>query len=85
MFSISIVNEELKDAFTVYRLCSLYFYFSGLSLRKATAAMKDYSIFLCFIKRNHYVSLWNWWWIQKYEPKKRCYQKENESFRVYPI
>jgi putative transposase len=40
----------------------LYFYFSGLSLRRASKILSSY-----FIKRNH-VSIWNW--IQKYHPKK---------------
>ncbi len=45
----------------------LYFYFSGLSLRKAADRLSD-----CFIKRNH-VSIWNWnWnWIQKIFSKKK--------------
>jgi putative transposase len=41
---------------------ALYFYFSGLSLRKSADRLSS-----CFIKRNH-VSVWNW--IQKYKPKK---------------
>ena len=41
---------------------ALYFYFSGLSLRKSADRLSS-----CFIKRNH-VSIWNW--IQKYRPKK---------------
>ncbi len=41
---------------------ALYFYFSGLSLRKTAERLSS-----CFIKRNH-VSVWNW--IQKYKPKK---------------
>jgi putative transposase len=40
----------------------LYFYFCGLSLRKASRILSLY-----FIKRNH-VSIWNW--IQKYKPQK---------------
>ncbi len=39
---------------------ALYFYFSGLSLRKVSERLSS-----CFIKRNH-VSIWNW--IQKYNP-----------------
>jgi putative transposase len=39
----------------------LYFYSSGLSLRRTSERLS------CFIKRNH-VSIWNW--IQKYNPKK---------------
>lgn len=49
----------------------LYFYFSGLSLRKAADRLSD-----CFIKRNH-VSIWNW--IQKYKPKKTSSKKKNIS------
>ena len=41
---------------------ALYFYFSGLSLRKSADRLSS-----CFIKRNH-VSIWNW--IQKYKPQK---------------
>jgi hypothetical protein len=52
MSSIPIVKEKLKNAFSVYRLSSLYFYFSFIYLIIAAAAMKDYSVFLCFIKRN---------------------------------
>jgi putative transposase len=39
----------------------LYFYFSGLSLRRTSAER-----LACFIKRNH-VSIWSGW-IQKYNP-----------------
>jgi hypothetical protein len=43
---------------------ALYFYFSGLSLRRrASKILPSY-----FIKRNH-VSVWNWG-IQKYHPNK---------------
>ena len=45
-----------------YIYYGLYFYFSGLSLRRASKILSSY-----FIKRNH-VSIWNW--IQKYHPKK---------------
>jgi putative transposase len=38
----------------------LYFYFSGLSLRKVSERLSS-----CFIKRNH-ISIWNW--IQNYNP-----------------
>ena len=41
----------------------LYFYFSGISLRKTSERLSS----CFFIKRNH-VSVWNW--IQKYKPKK---------------
>jgi putative transposase len=46
---------------SVYIGYALYFYFSGLSLRRTSERLS------CFIKRNH-VSIWNW--IQKYNPKK---------------
>jgi putative transposase len=50
----------------------LYFYFSGLSLRKAAAdRLSD-----CFIKRNH-VSVWNW--IRKYKPQKISSNKKKIS------
>ncbi len=49
----------------------LYFYFSGLSLRKAANRLSD-----CFIKRNH-VSIWNW--IQKYKPRKISANKKKIS------
>ena len=45
-----------------YIYYTLYFYFSGLSLRRASKILSSY-----FIQRNH-VSIWNW--IQKYHPKK---------------
>ncbi len=53
----------------------LYFYFSGLSLRKAADRPSD-----CFIKRNH-VSIWNWnWnWIQKCNPQKISSKKKKIS------
>ena len=65
----------------------LYFYFSGLSLRKAAGRLSD-----CFIKRNH-VSIWNW--IQKYNPQKitskkkkiseySCIQKDETVIKVGP-
>ena len=41
---------------------ALYFYFSGLSLRKSADRLSS-----CFIKRNT-VSIWNW--MEKYKPKK---------------
>jgi putative transposase len=49
----------------------LYFYFSGLSLRKAADRLSD-----CFIKRNH-ISIWNW--IQKYKPEKLSSKKKKVS------
>jgi len=45
----------------------LYFYFSGLSLRRTSERLS------CFIKRNH-VSIWNW--IQKYNPQKITSKKK---------
>jgi len=47
---------------SVYVGYDLYFYFSGLSLRRTAERLSS-----CFIKRNH-VSIWNW--IQKYKPMK---------------
>ena len=44
-----------------YICYALYFYFSGLSLRRTAERLSS-----CFIKRNH-VSIWNW--IQKFKPK----------------
>jgi putative transposase len=52
----------------------LYFYFSGLSLRKAADRL-----FYGFIKRNH-VSIGNW--IQKYNPQKISTMKETISAYV---
>ncbi len=53
----------------------LYFYFSGLSLRRSSDRLSS-----CFIKRNH-VSIWNW--IQKYKPKKLYSKKKKvEEFVV---
>jgi putative transposase len=51
----------------------LYFYFSGLSLRRAAGRLSD-----CFIKRNP-VSIWNW--IQKYKPSENNL-KEKENLRI---
>ena len=50
---------------------SLYFYFSGLSLRRTADRLSS-----CFIKRNH-VSVWNW--IQKYKPQKLSSEKKKVS------
>ena len=53
----------------------LYFYFSGLSLRRAFDRLSSY-----FIKRNH-VSVWNW--IQKYKPQRISSKKTKfEGFAV---
>jgi putative transposase len=59
----------------------LYFYFSGLSLRKAAGSRPSAD---CFIKRNH-VSIWNW--IRKYNPQKKslrvcCIQKDETVIKV---
>ena len=54
----------------------LYFYFSGLSLRKTSERISS-----CFIKRNH-VSIWNWIQ-QKYKPKKIFERKKKiEEFII---
>ena len=45
----------------------LYFYFSGLSLRRTSERLA------CSVKRNH-VSIWNW--IQKYNPQKIASKKK---------
>ncbi len=50
---------------------ALYFYFSGLSLRRTAERLSS-----CFIKRNH-VSIWNW--IQKYKPIKIFSKRKNVS------
>ncbi len=52
----------------------LYFYFSGLSLRKAVDRLSD-----CFIKRNH-VSIWKR--IQKYRPWKYFKNKEIKEYII---
>jgi putative transposase len=54
-----------------YIYYGLYFYFSGLSLRRASKILSSY-----FIKRNH-VSIWNW--IQKYNPKKLSSKRKKIS------
>jgi putative transposase len=46
----------------------MYFYFSGLFLRKVSERLSS-----CFIKRSH-VSIWNW--IQKYNPQKISTKKK---------
>jgi putative transposase len=56
-----------------YIVYELYFYFSGLSLRKADDSRLSAD---CFIKRNH-VSIWNW--IQKYNPQKISTKKKKIS------
>ena len=53
----------------------LYFYFSGLSLRRTSQTLSSH-----FIKRNH-VSIWNW--IQKYKPQRISSKKKKfEEFVV---
>ncbi len=54
-----------------YIFYGLYFYFSGLSLRRTSDRLSS-----CFIKRNH-VSIWNW--IQKYNPQKISSKKKIAS------
>jgi transposase-like protein len=54
-----------------YIYYALYFYFSGLSLRRASKILSSY-----FIKRNH-VSVWNW--IQKYHPNKIVTKRKRVS------
>jgi putative transposase len=49
----------------------LYFYFSGLSLRRSSERLSFH-----FIKRNH-VSIWNW--IQKYHPQRISSKKKKIS------
>ncbi|MDQ6722924.1 MAG: hypothetical protein M3Z01_01480 [Thermoproteota archaeon] len=58
-----------------YIYYALYFYFSGLSLRRTSAERLS----SCFIKRNH-VSIWIW--IQKVRPQNIA-SKKNESFRIF--
>ena len=57
--------------FSKYVYYGLNFYFSGLSLRRASKILSSY-----FIKRNH-VSIWNW--IQKYNPKKLSSKRKKIS------
>jgi len=53
----------------------VYFYFSGLSLRRTSQILSSH-----FIKRNH-VSIWNW--IQKYKPQRISSKKKKfEEFVV---
>jgi len=59
-----------------YIVYGLYFYFSGLSLRKTSERLSS-----CFIKRN-YISIWNWIQ-QKYKPKKIFERKKKiEEFII---
>ncbi|HEV8051463.1 MAG TPA: DDE-type integrase/transposase/recombinase [Parachlamydiaceae bacterium] len=60
---------------SVYIGYGLYFYFSGLSLRRTSQILSSH-----FIKRNH-VSIWNW--IQKYKPQRISSKKKKfEEFVV---
>jgi putative transposase len=69
-FSFVISRNRIPSEYIGY---GLYFYFSGLSLRKAADSRLSAA---CFIKRNH-VSIWNW--IQKYTPQKISTKKKKIS------
>src|SRR3954453_4240113 len=71
MLSTSIVIIRRNRTPSKYIYYGLYFYFSGLSLRRASKILSSY-----FIKRNH-VSIWNW--IQKYNPKKLSSKRKKIS------
>jgi putative transposase len=60
---VNIRNRTLSE----YIYHGLYFYFSGLSLRRTSERLSY------IIKRNH-VSIWNW--IQKYNPQKISSKKK---------
>ncbi len=62
----SFVNSRNRTP-SEYIGYGLYFYFSGLSLRRTSERLA------CFVKRNH-VSIWNW--IQKYNPQKIASKKK---------
>ncbi len=64
---ISIVINRNRTA-SMYIGYGLYFYFSGLSLRRTSQILSSH-----FIKRNH-VSIWNW--IQKYKPQRISSKKK---------
>ncbi len=71
---ISIVIGRNRTP-SVYIGYGLYFYFSGLSLRRTSQILSSH-----FIKRNH-VSIWNW--IQKYKPQRISSKKKKfEEFVV---
>ncbi|MEJ7642918.1 MAG: DDE-type integrase/transposase/recombinase [Candidatus Nitrosocosmicus sp.] len=71
---ISIVIGRNRTP-SVYIGYCLYFYFSGLSLRRTSQILSSH-----FIKRNH-VSIWNW--IQKYKPQRISSKKKKfEEFVV---
>jgi hypothetical protein len=79
MLSISVVISRNKERLlSVYRLCSLYFYFSGLSLRKAAAKM-DWCLIVFYQKKLcFHLELID----SKIQTKKRCYQKENNRLSL---
>jgi putative transposase len=62
------VNPRRNRTPSEYIGYALYFYFSGLSLRRTSERLA------CFIRRNH-VSIWNW--IQKYKPQRIWSKKKN--------
>jgi len=62
------VNSRRNRTPSEYIGYALYFYFSGLSLRRTSERLA------CFIRRNH-VSIWNW--IQKYKPQRISSKKKN--------
>ena len=64
---ISIVINRNRTP-SMYIGYGLYFYFSGLSLRRTSQILSSH-----FIKRNH-VSVWNW--IQKYKPQRISSKKK---------
>ncbi len=64
---ISIVINRNRTP-SMYIGYGLYFYFSGLSLRRTSQILSSH-----FIKRNH-VSIWNW--IQKYKPQRISSKKK---------
>ncbi len=71
---ISIVINRNRTP-SMYIGYGLYFYFSGLSLRRTSQTLSSH-----FIKRNH-VSIWNW--IQKYKPQRISSKKKKfEEFVV---
>jgi len=71
---ISIVSSRNRTP-SMYIGYGLYFYFSGLSLRRTSQILSSH-----FIKRNH-VSIWNW--IQKYKPQRISSKKKKfEEFVV---
>jgi putative transposase len=67
------VSSRNSRTLSKYIGYGLYFYFSGLSLRKAADRLSAD----CFIKRNHLVSVWNW--IQKYNLQKITSKKKKIS------